>query len=60
MTAEEASRVLNVHRNTLANWVREGRISGYRKDGQWRFLRSEILNEAARANRHRPAGQPED
>ena len=52
MTATEASQVLNVHPNTLANWVRRGRIHGYRKDGRWRFLRSEILKEAARIKHH--------
>lgn len=48
MTATEASQALNVHPNTLVNWARRGRIHGYRTDGQWRYLRSEILAEAAR------------
>jgi len=48
MTATEASQALNVHPNTLVNWARRGRIHGYRTDGQWRYLRSEIVAEAAR------------
>jgi excisionase family DNA binding protein len=59
MTAAEASQVLNVHPNTLVNWVRRGRISGYRKDGQWRYLRTEILQEVARTKHHRRGGRPE-
>jgi excisionase family DNA binding protein len=54
MTAAEASAALNVCSNTLTRWVRQGRISAYRQGWQWRYLRSEIAEMAARTSDREP------
>jgi excisionase family DNA binding protein len=54
MTAAEASAALNVCSNTLTRWVRQGRISAYRQGWQWRYLRSEIVEMAARTSDREP------
>jgi excisionase family DNA binding protein len=50
MTATEASEVLKVSRTTVQQWARRGRIYRYRKHGQWRYLRSQVIELAARIN----------
>jgi excisionase family DNA binding protein len=68
MTAAEASAVLNVSRNTVYSWARQGRIRAYREGWQWRYLRSEIVALARadqgvpsqRSRGQRPAPSPSD
>jgi excisionase family DNA binding protein len=55
MTSAEASAVLNVSRNTLYSWARRGHIRAYRDKGQWRYLRSDIHELAARVDAHPPS-----
>lgn len=37
MTADEVAELLNVHRETVLRWAREGQLHGYKVGTRWRF-----------------------
>lgn len=54
LTVTQAAQVLGVHRNTIANALRSGRLRGYKLNGtRWRIKRTDLdtfLTEPERPN----------
>ncbi len=42
MDLDELARYLKLRRQTIYNWLHEGKISGIKLGGVWRFERKEI------------------
>ncbi len=43
LTFSQACTFLNISPATMHNWLKEGRIVGYKIKRDWRFIKSELL-----------------
>jgi excisionase family DNA binding protein len=51
MTVREVAQYLNLEKQTIYNWLRIGKLNGWRLVGRmWRFKRSEIEEWIRRGN----------
>lgn len=44
LTFNEACAFLKISQATMRNWLKEGRIVGYKIKRDWRFVKSELLS----------------
>ncbi len=44
LSITQVAELLNVHRNTVVNWINEGKIPARKFGGVWRILRSDVEN----------------
>ena len=53
----EATRVLDVHRNTLVRWETEGRVTPLRGPGRVRFYRPEDIERLRKSREPKAEGR---
>ncbi len=44
LTFNEACVFLSISQATMRNWLKEGRVVGYKIKRDWRFVKSELLS----------------
>ena len=61
-TVEQAAAALNIDRDTLRRWLRQGRIGGFKAGTDWRIQQADLDAFIERnRNRYQPErGQPDD
>ena len=42
LTTSQAAEIINVKRATIAKWLNDGTLAGYRINGRWRIKHEEI------------------
>lgn len=40
---KEVSKIACVHKNTVMNWIKSKKLVAYKKGGQWRVKKSELI-----------------
>lgn len=40
---KEVSKIACVHKNTVMNWIKSKKLIAYKKGGQWRVKKSELI-----------------